>query len=99
MPNPSVPMGRQKTITDAVGTRTFGYSSRLQQETEIIAGIYNKAISRTYETAGVPGRSTGFNLGADYSATYGYETDTGRFSSIDWSAGGETGNALYGLFK
>ncbi len=65
-------LGRQKTITDAVGSRTFGYNNQLQQETETITGLYNKVITRTYETAGVTGRATGFNLGAGYAVIYGY---------------------------
>ncbi len=88
-------LGRQKTITDAVGTRVFGYNSQLQQETETITGIYNKVITRTYETAGVPGRATGFNLGAGYAVTYGYEAGTGRFRSVNWSAGGKSDTATY----
>jgi len=92
-------LGRQKTITDAVGSRVFGYNNQLQQETETITGLYNKVITRTYETAGIPGRSTGFNLGAGYTVTYGYEAGTGRFRSVDWSAGGQTGNAVYGYLN
>ncbi|MBN1907304.1 MAG: hypothetical protein JW927_19660 [Deltaproteobacteria bacterium] len=52
-------------------------------------------ITRSYETAGVMGRSTGFNLGAGYSVTYGYEAGTGRFRSVNWSAGGENDIATY----
>ncbi|MBN1907301.1 MAG: RHS repeat-associated core domain-containing protein [Deltaproteobacteria bacterium] len=92
-------LGRQKTITDAVGSRTFGYNIQLQQETETITGLYSKVITRTYETAGVTGRATGFNLGAGYTVTYGYEAGTGRFRSGDWSAGGQTGSAVYGYLN
>jgi YD repeat-containing protein len=56
-------------------------------------------IALTYETAGIPGRATGFNLGAGYTVTYGYEAGTGRFRSVDWSAGGQTGNAVYGYLN
>jgi RHS repeat-associated protein len=52
-----------------------------------------------YETAGVPGRATGFNLGDGYNVTYGYKDGTGRFRSVDWSAGGQTGNAVYGYLN
>lgn len=31
--------------------------------------------------------------------TYGYESGTGRFRSLDWSAGGQTGNAVYGYLN
>jgi RHS repeat-associated protein len=88
-------LGRQKTITDAVGSRTFGYNNQLQQETETITGIYNKVITRTYETAGVPGRAIGFNLGAGYSVAYGYEAGTGRFRSVAWEVSGENDTATY----
>ena len=88
-------LGRQNTITDAVGTRTFGYNTQLQQETETITGLYNKVITRTYETSNVPGRSTGFNTGADYSVTYGYEPGTGRFQSVAWSVNAVNDAAIY----
>jgi RHS repeat-associated protein len=52
-------------------------------------------ITRTYETTNVPGRSTGFNLGAGYAVIYGYEAGTGRFRSVNWSAGGESDTATY----
>jgi hypothetical protein len=52
-------------------------------------------ITKTYETTNVPGRPTGFNLGAGYSVAYGYEAGTGRFRSVDWSAGGESDTATY----
>jgi RHS repeat-associated protein len=88
-------LGRQKTITDSVGSRVFGYNSQLQQETETITGLYNKVITRTYETAGVTGRATGFNLGAGYSVTYGYEAGTGRFRSVAWTVNGVNDTATY----
>ena len=57
--------------------------------------MYNKVITRTYETSGVSGRTTGFNIGAEYSVVYGYESDTGRFNSIDWNVGGASNAATY----
>jgi len=78
--------GRQKTVTDYAGTRTFHYMhDQSELEIEVITGLMNKTITRTYETTDVPGRNTGFNLGPDYSVNYGYEANTGRFSSVDWS--------------
>ncbi|MCP4105426.1 MAG: hypothetical protein GY749_07805 [Desulfobacteraceae bacterium] len=88
-------MGRQKTVTDAAGTRIFSYNdSRLMLETETITGIYDRVITRTYDTEYVPGRSTGFNIGTDYSVTYGYEPDTGRFGSVSWNSS-ETASYTY----
>ncbi|HDZ62365.1 MAG TPA: RHS repeat-associated core domain-containing protein, partial [Nitrospirae bacterium] len=88
-------LGRQKTITDAVGTHTFVYNNSLQPESETTTGIYDRVLTRTYETSGVTGRPIGFTLGADYNVTYGYETATGRFASAGWNAGGTTGTATY----
>ena len=47
-------LGRQQTITDAVGTRTFAYNAQLQLETETITGLYDRTITRTYDTSNVP---------------------------------------------
>jgi hypothetical protein len=76
-------------------SRTFGYNTQLQQETETITGLYNKVITRTYETAGVTGRATGFTLGAGYTVTYGYEAGTGRFRSVAWTVNGVNDTATY----
>ena len=86
--------GQQNTIADALGSRTFGYNTALQPTTETISGLYNKTITRTYETTGVIGRSAGLNTGADYSVSYGYDP-TGRFNSTGWNVNGVTGSATY----
>ncbi|MCP4130222.1 MAG: RHS repeat protein, partial [bacterium] len=64
-------------------------------ETEAITGLYNRAITRTYDTEDVPGRPTGFSIGADYSVTYGYEPDTGRFGSVSWNSDASEHTAAY----
>jgi YD repeat-containing protein len=87
-------LGRQKTVTDAVGTRTFVYNTALQLESETITGLYDHVITRTYEASGVTGRPTGFNTGADYSVTYGYD-ETGRFNSVAWNVAGASKTATY----
>jgi len=87
-------LGRQVTITDGAGSRTFTYNDKLQPEAETITGMINAEITRTYETAGVPGRADGLSLDTEYSLTYGYD-DYGRFSNIGWSAGTGTGTATY----
>ena len=71
-------LGQQKTVADAVGSRTFGYNSTLQLTSETINGIYNKVISRSYDTLG---RSSGMNIGTEYDVDYGYDT-YGRFSTV-----------------
>ncbi|MGE0087182.1 MAG: hypothetical protein AB7S75_22485 [Desulfococcaceae bacterium] len=88
--------GRQREITDAAGTRTFTCNNALQTESEIITGIYNETLTRTYEDGtGVKGRSSGFAPGnpdsPEYAVIYGYGTE-GRFGSLTWNAG--TGNGI-----
>lgn len=87
--------GNTKTVTDALGSRTLAYNDVFQVETETITGLYNKTITRTYETSGVVGRSTGFNLGPKYNVSYGYEPDTGRFNTVGWTVDGQTDTAAY----
>ncbi|MFX0199180.1 MAG: RHS repeat domain-containing protein [Candidatus Hodarchaeota archaeon] len=88
-------LGRQKTVSDAIGTHSFSYNNSLQLESETITGLYNKVITRTYDTADVIGRTTGFNIGTDYSVTYGYEADTGRFNAVSWNIGAVSQTANY----
>ncbi|MBN1187106.1 MAG: RHS repeat-associated core domain-containing protein [Bacteroidales bacterium] len=89
-------LGRQATITDAVGTRSFVYNpTSLQLETETITGLYNKVITRTYDTSNIKGRDTGFYIGSGYSVSYGYEADTGRFKTVGWNVDGNMDNATY----
>jgi RHS repeat-associated protein len=89
-------LGRQETVTDAVGTRTFGYTETLQLGSETISGLFDKTITRNYATSGVPGRPIGFTIGTEYSVTYGYDPATGRFNSISWDANKVAGNVHYG---
>jgi len=91
-------LGRQKTITDAVGTRTFAYNNTLQLESETITGLYDRVITRTYETNAMPGRNSGFTLGldgsTDYRVTYGYD-DVGHHSQVGWDVGDNSGASTY----
>gem|GEM_PF-1287442 len=89
-------LGRQGSITDAVGSRNFSYTDALQLETETITGLYNTTITRTYETTGPVGRNKGFTVGSGCTATYGYDPATGRFSTLSWDVGGATGSVNYG---
>jgi len=74
-------LGRQKTVSDAVGSRTLSYNSSLKLESESITGIYNKVIGRSYETSGVTGRYLGVSVGTEYSVGYGYDS-YGRVNSL-----------------
>ena len=87
-------LGRQREIIDGAGTRTFGYNAALQPETETLTGLYDAVLTRTYDSAGLIGRSSGFTLGAGYSVTYGYDT-TGRFNTVAWNAGSSSDTATY----
>lgn len=93
-------LGRQVTITDATGTRTFTHdaaSLRLQSES---LGSYfaDRILTRSYQVAAginplvLPGRSAGFELGTDtdpdedHAVTYGYD-NVGRFQAVTSPAG------------
>ena len=72
-------IGQQKTVTDVVGTRTFSYNDKLQLTGESINGIYNKVLTRNYDTLG---RSSGFAIeGDNYAVAYGYD-NLGRMDSL-----------------
>lgn len=88
-------LGRQKTVTDSVGTRTFAYNDAdLQLHSETMTGLYTKTITRNYENIGVKGRNTGFTADG-YAVTYGYESESGRFKSIGWNINGQTDTMIY----
>ncbi|NLX23500.1 MAG: RHS repeat protein, partial [Phycisphaerae bacterium] len=84
-------LGRQETITDAVGTRTFGYhATKLHLVTEDIdagqEGLYSKVVTRRYELYDqeggvIPGRNRGFKIGNDYEVTYHYDS-LGRLERV-----------------
>ncbi|MCP4583170.1 MAG: RHS repeat-associated core domain-containing protein, partial [candidate division Zixibacteria bacterium] len=87
-------LGRQVTVTDGAGSRTFAYNpATLQLQTESINGIYSQVITRNYETGQVPGRPTGYSLDSGQSITYGYDS-TGRMETVAWDIG-TTGTATY----
>jgi len=98
-------LGRQKTVTDAVGMRTFSYDPDTLQlvsedinGTNAFDGVYDVKLIRKYEPGGsaVAGRSTGFQIGEtpSYDVTYGYD-GVGRFDGISWNAGGAVDAATY----
>jgi len=73
-------LGRQTTITDAQGTRTFSYNDALQLAAEL-SQISNQqsAITYQYDTYG---RSAGFDAGSNYSVRYTYDP-IGHFHQVD----------------
>ena len=87
-------LGRTETVADGVGNRTFAYNDSLQLESETITGLYDKVISRSYETSGMIGRPSGFGTGADYNIAYGYD-NTGRFNAVQWNVNGISQTATY----
>ncbi len=87
-------LGRYETITDALGTRVFGYNKYLQLETETISGFYNEVIKLNYATSGVKGRYTGFTLEPDHEIIYGFD-NAGRINSVSWNIGSKTGTVNY----
>ncbi len=88
-------LGRQAEIGDALGTHSYGYNPALQLESETVTGLYDAVITRTYDTTGVAGRPSGFNLGAGYSVGYSYGPATGRFETLTWNADGQSDTATY----
>ena len=73
-------LGRQTTITDGTGSRTFTFNDALQLATETNAqGVLQYAFDSL-------GRSAGFDFGPDYSVRYGYDA-LGRFSTVSRNVG------------
>ncbi len=83
-------------MTDAAGTRSFGYDpATLVPVTETLAGLVDAVVTRTYETAGVPGRPEGFQVDAGHPVSWGYEPATGRLASVWWSVDATPDSASY----
>lgn len=88
-------LGRQRTISDGVGLRTFAYDPEaLDLETETITGATPAVITRLHESGGVAGRPAGFELGPDYRVTYGYDA-SGRFATLGWNVTGVQNSLTY----
>ncbi|VFQ45093.1 RHS repeat domain-containing protein [Desulfoluna butyratoxydans] len=84
-------LGRQESIRDAVGHRTFAYNEFLSLASETTSGLINQTVTRTYDAKG---RSNGFALGSGYNITYGF-ADNGRFQTLAWNAGGHEDTVTY----
>ena len=86
-------IGRLKTVTDAAGSRTFAYNTKLQLASETIATFYGvgKRLTPSYQSgttgANLQGRYHGFEVGtaadpdADYKASYAFDPQ-GRLNSL-----------------
>ena len=85
--------GALKTVTDAMGTRTFAYRSDLQLDEELLGDSYDYGSSDddlkllySYASSGVVGRLTDFDLkaGSAYLLQdgYGYDAVTGRLNQV-----------------
>jgi len=88
---------REATVTqtkiepdDWTHTITYGYNDYRQLSTEAIVGnMYEKTITRDFDTLG---RDAGFSIGEEYGVTYGYNSTTGRFESVNGT--GLSGNGV-----
>ena len=88
-------MGRQQQITDAAGVRTFAYNADFSLASEAITGIYDKVLSRSYDSApGTKGRYAGFSVGAGYFVSYGYDAK-GRMNNVSWNMNNVPGSTTY----
>ncbi|MCP3940998.1 MAG: RHS repeat protein, partial [Desulfobacteraceae bacterium] len=94
-------LGRRKSITDAVGTRTSEYDpdtlelnsvSMAQDASFSASGLYNRTVTRKHDTYGRP---AGFSMGSGYDVTYGYEPATGRFRSLSHDIAGSHRTTAY----
>ncbi len=83
--------GKQKRITDALGTRTFDYSEQLLPETETLSGLMDRALTRTYDALG---RALGISMGSDYYLAYGH-SNNGRLTTLFWDIAGQQDSANY----
>ena len=84
-------LGRKVRVSDAAGIHHFAYNDRLLLETDRIVGKQVYQIDRHYDDLG---RKAGFQIDGNYRVSYGYD-DKGRFDSVDWFIGEQTGDARY----
>ena len=52
-------MGKQKSLTDALGSKVFNYSADLQLDSEAVSGIYSNVMKRDYLMLRFKGRYLG----------------------------------------
>ena len=81
-------LGRQKTVTDVLGTRTNVYDAASLKEERMSNGT---TLARSYDTFG---RASGISLEPDFAVGYGYD-DYGRLSMVWPSNNGERVDYAY----
>ena len=84
-------LGRKIRVSDAAGVHHFAYNDSLQLKSEGLVGQQIYQINRYYDDLG---RMSGFELDDEYKVSYGYD-GKGRFSTVDWRTGTETGGVAY----
>ena len=67
---------------ECIGQYFFAYNADFDLTSEIIDGIYNKVLNRTYSTNGTKGRLTAISIGDTPLASYSYDA-VGRVSDIN----------------
>ena len=89
---------RKKTVIDAAGWLEFDYNSSMKEVRETIHHTNaptNLAISVFERAHDAQGRPAGISLRSNaYHITYTYDGD-GRFKSVDYQIGTNTGSAIY----
>ncbi len=83
--------GRTRSISDAVGTRSFTYEQSFLPGLETIDGPVPAQIARKYDKFARP-QEVAYNQSYHLFYRYG---KTGRFSQLDWQVTGETGTTRY----
>ena len=73
-------MGRQTSVTDAVGTTTFTYDAFGQLSSEQLSGLYSKTLTRHWDAFG---RNVGYSVDNERKQSIVYDSATGRISESD----------------
>ncbi|MCG3126415.1 MAG: hypothetical protein CHACPFDD_01250 [Phycisphaerae bacterium] len=85
-------------VTDAAGTRQFGYTDALDLSYEQLPSYLGEAtLTRLRDDSNAPGRYTGLSIDPVYLSRYEYEAATGRLSRVTGPGLPETGT-VYGAY-
>ena len=86
-------IGQLKTVTDAVGSRTFNYDGKGRLTSEVISGSIGKTINYSYDNFG---REAGVDIsGTAYDVNYTYDSK-GRFGAVVYGTGASSKAWNYG---